>query len=258
MSTTMEGVKEVTRQVSKTLTRRAPTILTVMGVAGTIATAVLASKATIKARELFEDKYESLHNVDPYWKDYIKLTWKEYIPTVLMGAATITCIIGSNSIHWQRTAALQGIYSLTDMAFKEYQGKVVEILGNKKEEKVREEIIQDRLDANPVSNNIVYMTGHGENLCYDSLSGRYFKSDIEKLRRIENHLNHILISEMWVSLNELYSEMGLGGIALGEDLGWSVDELIEFIFTTKLSDTDEPCLVISHRVAPVPASSLRG
>jgi len=240
--------------------KNSPTILTIMGVSGVILTAVLAVRATPKAiriieKEKLRDRFVLERDLKPL--DYVRLTWREYLPAVLMGSATISCIIGANSIHLQRTAAIQGIYSLTETAFKEYQAKVIQTLGEKKDEKIREEVINDHLAENPVSNAHVYITGSGETLCYDDLSGRYFKSDIERLRRAENQLNHLLFTEMWVTLNELYSEIGLEGIALGEQLGWDVDELLEFIFTSKLTDTGEPCLVLTHRSMPREYSSIK-
>lgn len=255
-------IKTLTKQVGRTMTKNSPTILTMMAVTGVVATTVLAVRATPKVLYILEEEqYKHIKDkIAPHKlnvKDYIRLTWKEYLPALLMGSATISCILGANSIHLQRTAAIQGIYSLTETAFKEYQAKVIQTFGDKKEEKVREEIIQDRLDANPASGAVIFATGNGETLCYDNLSGRYFKSDIEKLRRAENQLNHLLFSEMWVTLNELYSEIGLEGIELGEELGWDVDELLEFIFTSKLTDTGEPCLVLTHRSMPRAYSSTK-
>lgn len=250
-------IKALTKQVTRSMNQNSPTILTIMGALGVVTTAVLAVRATPKALKLI-DYERSKHKTRHLAKlDYVRLTWREYLPSILMGSATITCIVGANSIHLQRTAAIQGIYSLTETAFKEYQAKVIQTLGEKKEEKVREEIIQDHLAANPVGGQVIYSTGSGGTLCYDNLSGRYFTSDIEKLRRAENQLNHLLFSEMWVTLNEVYSEIGLEGIELGEELGWDVDELLEFIFTSKLTETGEPCLVLTHRNMPRPYSSIK-
>lgn len=245
MSITKQGAKQVAKRVSQDLSKKSPTILTMIGVAGVVGTAILASRATIIAKDIIDSQEEKLE-----WTDYVRLTWRTYLSSILMGSATITCIIGANSINLQRAAAMQGLMSLTETAFKEYQAKVIQNIGEKKEQKVQDDIAEDKIKNNPVSDNTIFITGSGDSLCYDALSGRYFKTDLEKLRRIQNDVNHNLISDMWVSLNELYSEMGLEGIDLGESLGWTVDEMLDFVFTSKLTETGVPCLVITHRTRP--------
>jgi len=125
-------IKTMTKQASRRMMKNSPTILTIMGVSGVILTAVLAVRATPKAiriieKEKLRDRFVLERDLKPL--DYVRLTWREYLPAVLMGSATISCIIGANSIHLQRTAAIQGIYSLTETAFKEYQAKVIQTLG---------------------------------------------------------------------------------------------------------------------------------
>jgi hypothetical protein len=226
-----------------------------MGAIGVVGTAVLSARATPKVLQMVNyekgrRKKERLPEMKPV--DYVRLSWREYLPAVLMGSATISCIFGANSIHWQRTAAIQGLYSITETAFKEYQAKVIQTLGEKKEEKIREELAEDRLKANPASQAVIYSTGDGNWLCYDSFSGRYFRSDIEKLRKIENSFNKTLRSEMWLSLNELYCDMGLDPIDMGSEAGWDVDTMMEFVFMSKLADNGEPVLVVSHQNYPQP------
>ena len=109
--------------------------------------------------------------------------------------------------------------------------------GEKKERGVRDAIAKDKIDKNPVSNSEVYITKKGDTLCYDTISGRYFKSDIDKIKKIENELNRRLISEMYISLNEFYYELGLQCTKTGNDLGWNVGEgLIDIRFSAQISE----------------------
>jgi len=48
------------------------------------------------------------------------------------GAATIMCVVGSNSINARRVAALASLYSITETALDEYKAKVVETIGETK------------------------------------------------------------------------------------------------------------------------------
>ena len=61
---------------------------------------------------------------------------------------------------------------------KEYQAKVVETLGEAKARKIKDEIAKDKVKNDPISNKEVIITGKGDMLCYDVLSGRYFKNNI--------------------------------------------------------------------------------
>ena len=118
------------------------------------------------------------------------------------------------------------------------------------ERKIRDAIAQDHLDANPVSNQIVSIASGGEMLCYDTVSGRYFKSDIETLRRAENTLNQRLLNSSYVSLNEMYREIGLDEVKLGDDMGWVPDNMIDFRFSARLADNNQPCVVLDYKIDP--------
>lgn len=221
------------------------TILTVIGVTGVITTTVMAVKATPKAIILLEEaEKEKGEPLDI--KETVAVTWRLYAPSVVVGAGTIGCIVGANSISTRRNAALASMYGIAETTLKEYQNKIVETIGEKKAKDIEEKIAQDRLDNNPLSSSQVIVTGGGETLCFDTLSGRYFKSSIEKIRKVENDMNQRLISEMWLSLNELYDKLGMSGISLGDEVGWNVDGFLDFHFTAKIADDGQPCIVVDH------------
>jgi len=232
------------------VSKNSPTILSCIAVAGLVGTVILSTRATPKALLLLEEaereKGGRLTSIE-----IIKEGWSPYIPTIVAGAATIACIIGSNHISLKRHAALASIYTLTDTAFREYRSKVVEQIGKNKAQKIHDEVQQDRVYNNPVTVNDITTTGHGNTLCFDGLTGRYFLSDIEYMRRSVNNLNHKLLNDMYVSLNDLYYELGLREVEFGNLLGWDVDQnLIEPVFTATLSENEEPCISIHFPVQP--------
>jgi hypothetical protein len=242
---------QLLKNLGDVISKNSPTILTSLSVAGVVTTTVLAVKATPKAMRLIDEEKETRDKDELSKKDIFKLTWKLYLPSVCVGAATIGCIIGSNSINQRRNAALATVYGLTEAAFREYKEKVVETIGKNKELKVRDDISADKVKENPPSSNEVIFTGKGEVLCYDSMSGRYFKSDIEKIRRTINELNRELLSDMFIPLNDLYYELGLPDIKVGNHLGWDVDKgMIEVNFSSQLTEDGEPCLVLNYEVTP--------
>ncbi len=240
------------------LAKNSPTVLTVISVAGLISTSILVGEGTLKAHVILEEErdlreQESLTGaIDPIiLKEAAILTWKCYVPAAIMGAVTISCIIGANSVHTRRNAALAGLYSLSEAALKEYKNKVIETIGENKHREIRDEIAGDRIRNNPIGSTVPRNTGYGDTLCYDALSGRYFKSDIEQIRRTMNDLSRALMSEMFISLNEVYYALGMSHTKLGDLMGFNIDDgLLEPDFSSQLTEEGIPCLVLDFTVEP--------
>jgi hypothetical protein len=252
----INGLTKLTRTVGVFATKNSPTILTGLSVAGLLSTVAMAVSATPKAIRIIDElEDEYVHTGEPVTKkDILKATWKVYAPAAAMGAVTIGCIVGANSINLRRNAALASVYSISEMALKEYQAKVVEKLGADKEKEIRDEIKQDRSRRGQQGGNEVIITGNSETLCKDALSGRYFTSNVNSIKRIMNELSHRLMTDMWIPLNDVYFELGLETTKLGDTVGWHIDqvgsELIQPEFTTELTEDDRPCLVLDFNVEP--------
>lgn len=247
-------VAKIAKGVRSSVVKHAPELLLSMGIAGTVSTTIMAVRATPKALRLLEEKarMEKCSVEDLTFKEKTMTCWKCYAPAVATGVTSIACLVGGNSVHVRRNAALAAAYTFSDTAFREYREKVIETIGEKKEKDVKDKIAQDRVKNDPASKSDIIITGRGNTLCYDAHSGRYFRSDIDKIRKAENNLNKRLLSEMYISLNELYDELGLSHTELGESLGWNVhaDGLIELYFTSFISDEGEPCLVVNYETLP--------
>jgi hypothetical protein len=233
--------------------KHSPEILTGIGIAGMLTTTVLAVKATPKALQLIEERKQEgqVDTLPPV--EVVKTCWKCYIPAAVTATASVACLIGASSVSARRNAALATAYKLSESAFADYKAKVVETIGEKKEQTVKDKVAQEQLDKNPVSKNEVYITGKGETLFRDPCSKRYFTFDIDKLRKVENKLNRDMMTDPfgYISLNEFYDEIGLERTALGDDIGWNVSSgLIEIHFTPGITDDERPCLVLDYAVAP--------
>ena len=252
------NLSKVAKNMQHTLGKYSPQILTGIGVAGMITTVVLAVKATPKALELIDDKKEELDTDKLTVVDTVKTAWKPYVPAVVTGVLSTVCIIGGNAVGTRRTAALAAAYKISETALHEYKDAVVETIGEEKAKEVKEKVAQNKLDKNPVVEKQIIVTNKGTFLCYDSLSGRYFQSDIETIRKAQNDINDYLFSEDYASLNMFYDFLGLEHTRLGAELGWKIDSgtlQIEFD-STLASDKSQgiapgtPCLVLDYNVAP--------
>lgn len=245
-------LSDMTKSVRTTLSKHSPEILVGIGISGMVATTILAVRATPKALVLIEEAKREKESDSLTPVETIQAAWKCYIPAAVTGMASIACIIGSNSVNAKRSAALATAYTLSENALREYKDKVVETIGEKKEKEVRNAIAKDKIEKNPVSSNEVILTKKGDTLCYDVLSGRYFKSDIEKLKRCMNEINRQILNDGSASLNDFYYEIGLDSIKIGDDLGWDTRQgLVDIDFSSQLASDGTPCLVLDFSIAPV-------
>lgn len=234
----------------KTVKANSPEILTALGISGLIGTAYLAAKAAWKANDVVADDildHKAAHPGVPYSrtrKESVKLVWKLYIPAAGSGILTIACIVGASKANGKRTAAAVTAYSLTERAFSEYRDKVVEQIGKGKEQKIRDEVAQDRVSN--LSSKEVIITSGGNVLCCELYTHRYFRSDMESLRKAQNDLNALIVSEMYVTLDEFYDIVGIPHTSVSDKLGWTSEKLLELIFSTVMSEEGEPCLAFDY------------
>ena len=246
--------KEITKSflsLKTAIKKHSPEILTGIGIAGMITTTVMAVRATPKALILIEERKEEIGAEKLEAMDMVKTAWACYIPAAITGTLSVACLIGASSVNARRNAALATAYTLPESALKDYQGKVIEMFGEKKNEAVKDAVAKDKVEKNPVVTREVIITEKGNTLCYDAISGRYFKSDIEKIKKAECELNRQMLDDMYVSLNDFYYEIGLDSVKLGDELGWNVDSgYIDLSFSSQLASDGTPCLVIDYSVAP--------
>lgn len=247
------------KTIKVALVKRSPEILTGIGITGMISTTVLAVRATPKAMRILDDHTGYNHDgvmEKPTKKEAVKLTWKCYIPTAVTGGLSVVCLVGASTVSTKRNTVLATAYTLSESVLRDYQEKVIEVIGEKKEQGIRDAIAKDKIDSNPVANQSIIITSKGETLCYDMISGRYFKCDIDRLKKIENELNHKILAEDYIALNDLYFEIGLPPISMGESLGWNVSDSaigkcpIELYFSSQLTPDSTPCLVVNFRIEP--------
>lgn len=164
------------------LKKHSPEILVVTGVVGTVASAVLACKATTKVNFVLEEtksKVDIIHEgmekgevagylengevgMVPYTaedskKDLaivygqtgLKLA-KLYGPAVLLGAASITSILVGHNILHKRNLAIAAAYTAVDNGFKQYRSRVVDRF----DEKLDRELFYD-IKAKEIEETVV-------------------------------------------------------------------------------------------------------
>lgn len=257
-----QTLSKLGRDLRSALSKRSPEILMGIGITGMITTTVLAVKATPKALLLIDEKKKELNTEKLPPVEVVKATWKCYVPAAISGTASVACLIGANSVHSKRNAALATAYKLSEKAFTEYREKVVETIGEKKERTVRDKISEEQIKENPIAKSEIVMVGKGKTLFFEPLSHRYFYCDVDKIGRAEVKLNRQMFTDPFnfgVSVNDFYAEIGLPLTATGEKLGWNMTKNKLEIYTSaaKIDEDEneehagEPCLVINYLNPPI-------
>lgn len=243
------------KRAEKLVLDNSPTILTAVGVAGTLTTAYLTGTATYKAAVILEEAKRSQpvmygQNVIVPPKEYVKRTWRLYIPAMAVGTVTVGAIIFANRVSSRRGAALAAAYTILEKGFEEYKVKVVEKVGERDERKMRDEMEQERIDRHPVENREVILTGTDDQLCFDVWSARYFQSDMESLRKAQNDVNAQVIHDGYATVADYYDMLGIPQTEASTEVGWNTDKLLELRFTGTLASGKKPCISVTFVPTP--------
>lgn len=202
------------------------TILTCIGGIGVIATTITAVKATPRVLELLDEaekeKDEELTRIEK-----VKIAGPSYIPSILIGIGTLSCIFGANIMNKRHQAALVSAYTLLDSSFKEYKRKAKEIYGEDGEKDIRVKIAKDDFEDSDMDEY-----DDGKQLFYDEYSRRYFRATNETVLSAEYIVNKMLSEDCYVALNELYDLFGLEPVDYGEYIGWSSAQMFEMYWSS--------------------------
>lgn len=249
--------------------KNSPTILTGMAIVGVISTAYAAFKAGPKAEKILEEYRKDMSYCDRNDKEAKRVVVGEaakkmipvMTPPIIMGGSTIACVVGSHSASSRRIAALSAAYTLSESTVKNLNGKMEEILGEKKARAVKDAIMKDKLkedaekDQKTLSESNFVMPVDGTVLCKDLYSGRLFYSNAEKIKQAIAKCSYDVISDMYISLNDFYEAIGspqLTRIPMGEDLGWNLDDThngqLPIHLTALLTEDMKPCLCVDYDI----------
>lgn len=249
------------KQAKKLVANNAPAILTSVGVAGALTTAYLVGKASFKVSaelvEIQNGRNEAnargeldIDEIDLTFRTKFDLVWKEFVPAAAVAALTVAAIIGANHISTRRAAAMASALTVSDRIFTEYKAKVVEKMGEKKEQAVHDEVVADRVSNLPKKDTEIVVLS-GDVLCLDVRSDRTFTGNMEDIRRAVNDINEELHNESYVALSRFYELVGLRDTAEATEVGWRAGEgLLKPRFTSALTSEGRPCLAVDFDVKP--------
>jgi hypothetical protein len=188
-------MKKITPQISSFIKRNNTSILTGLSIIGVIGTAVMSAQATSKALKAL--KQARKNSDEPLTKmEVVAVMAPNYIPTVIAGVGTITCILGTGVINKQKQEALTSAYIFLDNSFKEYKKKVAELYGEAGELDVRKAIANNHYRSITVHQN--------KELFYDELSEYFFESTMLEVLDAEYQYNKMFAESGEVMVSDFY------------------------------------------------------
>ena len=238
--------------------KHSPEILMVAGIAGTVASTVMACKATTKATGLLEEakkEIEAIHTVAErddqysqkdlqqaltisYTQTGIKLA-KLYAPAIALGTLSIVSIVSGHKILKKRNVALAAAYAVVDKGFKSYRKNVVERFGEELDKELRygvktkevEEITVNEKGKEKVEKKTIQevtgVDGYSQYARFFDAASDQFEKDPEYnlmfLRRQQDYANEVLKSRGHLFLNEVYDMLGIQRSKAGQVVGWIYD-----------------------------------
>ena len=263
----MKSVGLTFNKIGFQIQKKSPELLVAAGIAGVVVSAVMACKATIKASEVAEetkDTIDEIHEIEEqgvtragnaysaddakkdltttYLQTGVKYA-KLYAPSVILGAASITCIVASHRVLKKRNIALAAAYTTLDKSFKEYRGRVMERFGEQVEKEIRYNI-----KAKEIKKTVVDETGKKEKVKevvdvpavdgwdpsqyspyarrFDETHPNWTKNpEMNRfyLKARQAQANDMLKARGHLFLNEVYDMMGFPRTKAGAVVGWLYD-----------------------------------
>ena len=240
--------------------KHSPEILMGVGVVGVVTSTVMACKATMKLNDILEEsketrdkikevennpKYEDKYSPEDAKKDlainYVQTGMKVaklYAPAVLLGGASLGCLLASNDILRKRNAALSAAYMTVDKSFKEYRNRVTERFGEEVEKEIRYGIKAEQIETTVVDEdgNETTVTEtiktmdpnlYSDYARFFDAASPYWQNDPEYnlmfLKAQQQYANDLLRAKGRLFLNDVYDMLGIEKTKAGQVVGWVYD-----------------------------------
>lgn len=259
----MKSVNIVASKAIMKIKKRSPEILIVVGVVGTVASAVIACKATTKVNKIIDDAKDDIDKVHVatencvteageiystedskkdlaiiYAQTGVKLA-KLYAPAVILGTFSIASILASNNILRKRNVALGAAYAAIDKSFKDYRGRVIERFGEQVDTELKYGIKAkkfEEVEVDPetgkekkVKKTIMVADPNLQSdyaVYFDNKSRNYETNQDYNymfLKAQQQFANDKLQTRGHLFLNEVLDDLDLPRTSAGQIVGWTKD-----------------------------------
>lgn len=234
-------IKGLAKSGSELAVKHAPEILMGVGTVSIGSGLIFALKAGPIAETLIDEaeekKAKKLNDPKVWrepldWLETLRTVYRVYIPPIGLTLFGLGCFWTAHGIDMKRQAVLLGLYSTAEASLEEYQRKVIELMGQKKHEDIKDAIAEDNQSKTEALPMPPGMPGAGATDIWFNLYGDTFPCNYVRAKEAQNELNHeMLTGEMFKSVAELKFKLDPSGQWLRPkkedfDAGWTLDRLL--------------------------------
>lgn len=237
------------------LKKHSPEILLVAGIAGTVASTVIACKKTLKLNDILDEKkdtVDAIHaavekNNENYTQEDVNkdltLTYvqtgvkigKLYAPAIGLGIISIGAIVSGHKILSKRNAAITAAYVLIDKSFKNYRSNVIERFGQGVDQELRFNIKSKEVKEKDENGKTVKTTVQEINTdewhkdfsdyarFFDAACQGHTKdpeTNLIYLKHQQAYCNELLKARGFLFLNDVYEILDIPKTKAGQIVGW--------------------------------------
>lgn len=238
----MINVNNILKPASQFLKVNAPAVLTAFGAVGVVGTAVLTAKASFEAVKRIDEAeiargltsienggHDSPNLTTP---EKVKLVWPLYIGAVSSGVLSCGAIVMSHRISSRRAAMLAAAYALNEGKLEEYQDKIKEKFGVKKEREARTELKQDQINRDFDNAEYINHPLDGLVLMREDYTGRFFYSTVELVNKAVNEVNAQIFKQGSVRISDFYDCLKISHVSTSDYFGWTKEDPLELEWDT--------------------------
>lgn len=258
----LTSVSRTFHRASFKVKKHSPELFLIAGIAGVVASAVMACKATTKVSAIVEDTKDNIDAIHEGMEkgeingveyteedgkkdltivyahtaiDFVKL----YGPAVALGTVSIVSILASHNVMRKRNIALAAAYATVDQSFKEYRGRLIERFGqeldrelkyNIKSKEIEERVVDEDGNETVVTKTVQVIDPGKHYSEYSRIFDEYCigwekNAEINKsfLLQQQSYANRKLQEQGYLFLNDVYEMLGYPKTAAGQVVGWVYD-----------------------------------
>lgn len=249
------NIQKYIHQLNTCARKNAPTILTTLGIIGVASTAILAVKDSKKAEVLVCKRNQ--YKLDKYGEDLtttekVIAAFPAYLPTIVSGVTTVSCIYGANYINKNRQAMLLSAYGYLNNCLSEYKDAVTELYGEDADNKVVDHIIQNK------EHKQITDLRDDEVLIYEEYSDTYITTSRNKIDISIANINRHFVTFGALSINNFLDFLDITEVEHGDTYGWSyykneelgIDTWIDITLIKVTTPDEYPLYKINWNIAP--------
>lgn len=249
----LKGVLTAAPKVIKRgLVKHSPEILLGTGIVSAAASIIFAVKATPKALKSVEEAHAETV------KEKVKAGGKYYIPSAVLFAFAVLCLVSGNRVSSKRNAAIAAAAAVTEQALRQYKDAVVENVAPEIQEKIEDTVAAKQIQRAPDPRDCyIYNLNPDGVLFLEPLTGQPFRSDKETIRAAANTIKQKMLNDGFsgtAELGDFFDELGLNIPSdIKHGVGWNISGncLDDISFSAQIAANGDPCLVLKYNKPPI-------